>query len=126
MDVTIFIPLAYGHLTVFVLRYRLGLKTMQEPSYQGKSCLVSIQFRMVLMQIVTWVNKCSLTLTYSPNNNISRHGNVIPMTRFFDLPLLMLIINAIVIPNFQFWHVVDKLCVRGVATWDISFLTKAL
>jgi hypothetical protein len=102
------IPLAYGYLTVFVLRYHLGVKTTQEPSYLGKSCLVLIWFRMVLMQIITWENKRSLTLTYPPNNIISWHNNVIPMARFFDLPLLMLIINAIVIPNF-----VDKLCVGG-------------
>ena len=43
---------------------------MQEPSYLGKIARVSIWFTMVLIQIITWDYKDSLTLTYLPNINI--------------------------------------------------------
>ena len=43
---------------------------MQEPSYQGKSPLVSTRFWMALIQVITRVYKESLTLRYPPNINI--------------------------------------------------------
>ena len=74
------LPLGYGYLTLFLLYFphQLGLCPMQEPSYLGKIDLVSIWFRMVLTQMITWVYKDSLTLRYPPNINIwlvmfSRH-----------------------------------------------------
>jgi hypothetical protein len=45
----------------------LGLYTMQELSYLSKITLLSICFRMVLTQRITWVYKDTLTLTYPPN-----------------------------------------------------------
>ena len=52
------------------LWYHSGLYTMQELSYLCRFTLVSIWFRMVLTQIITWVYKDSLILTYPPNINI--------------------------------------------------------
>lgn len=43
---------------------------MQWPSYLGEIVLVSIWFRMVVIQITTQVYTYSLILTYSPNINI--------------------------------------------------------
>ena len=41
--------------SIFNFQYHLGLYTMQGPSYLGKITLVSICFRMVVTQIITWV-----------------------------------------------------------------------
>jgi hypothetical protein len=54
----------------FCFWYRLGLYSMQEFSYLGKITLVSIWFRRVLTQIISWVYQDSFTLTYPPNISI--------------------------------------------------------
>ena len=40
---------------------------MQKPSYLGKIALVSIWFGMVLIQLITWIYKDTVTLTYPCN-----------------------------------------------------------
>ena len=65
------IPVGYRNLKIFLFSlYHVGLYTMQELSYLGKSTLVSIWFSNGMTQIRTQVYKDSLTLTYPPNINI--------------------------------------------------------
>jgi hypothetical protein len=59
---------------------------MQEPSCVGKIALMSMWFRMVLTQIITRVDKDSVTLR---SISIKYHYSIgitflIPMDRFFD------------------------------------------
>ena len=59
---------------------------MQEPSYLGKIALVSIWFRMVFTQIITRIQKDSLTFAYPPNINIQLGSQIlIPTGRFFTI-----------------------------------------
>ena len=73
--------------------------TIQKPYTLGsKITLISIWYRMVLTQILTWVYKYSLTLRYPPNTNIQMYSNydthwkvlqyfVNENNRFLELPI---------------------------------------
>ena len=51
-------------------QYHSGLCTIQESSHLGNIFLVSIWFRMVLTQIITWIYIDSFIMRYPPNINI--------------------------------------------------------
>ena len=57
---------------------------MQESSYQRKVVLISIWFRMVLTQTITWVYKDSLTLTHPPTIKKIDWHYTFDTGRFFD------------------------------------------
>ena len=82
-------------------RYHLGLYTMQELSYLGIIILLSIWFRIKLTQIMTWMNKDALLLTYPPYINIW----LILQFGYMRVGTLMLIINTIhsLIYRTQHW-----------------------
>ena len=50
--------------------YHRGLYAMQKHSYLGKVTLVSIWFRMILIQVIPLEYEDPLTLTYPSNINI--------------------------------------------------------
>ena len=54
----------------FCFQYHSCLYNMQDPPYRGKIAQISIWFRMVYTQIISWVYNDFLILRYPPNINI--------------------------------------------------------
>ena len=90
------LSVGYGYFMVFLFWYPLGLYSMQELSYLDRFMIVSLWFRMKLTQIMTWVYKDFLTLTYFS------HINIWWALQFWYpwvgslIPLLMLIIETVI------------------------------
>ena len=85
---------------IFCFRYHLGLYTMQEPSYLGKITQVSICSRMVSTQIITWLYKYFLILTYPSNINIHLVSQFSYPWVGSLLPFLVLIIDTMHSPIY--------------------------
>ena len=57
-------------ISPFWIPHHTSLHAMQESLFLRRTTLVSIWFRMVSIQAITWVYKVSLTLKYAPYFNI--------------------------------------------------------
>lgn len=53
------VPIGYGYLRAFLFQHHLGLYTMHDPTYLGKTTLLFVKFRKTLTQIINWVHKDS-------------------------------------------------------------------
>ena len=88
------------HHNIFRFWYHLGLYTMQEPQYLGKITLVLIWFKMVLIQIITHVNRDSLNL-----DGPIKYQHLIVLQCLYHIgsliPLLMLTIATTHSPIYQ-------------------------
>jgi hypothetical protein len=94
------IPVQYGCLTAFLLRYHSGIYIMQEPWYIGRVTLVSMWFRMVLTQIITRVDK-----RLSPLDIPTKYQYLTGITFWYPgvgsvIPLLMVIIDTMHSPIY--------------------------
>ena len=76
---------------------------MQESSYQRKVVLISIWFRMVLTQTITWVYKDSLTLTHTHQLSKKLTG----ITLLIPVGSLMLLLTLIV-DSHAFTYIPDQ------------------